>query len=123
VDQSGVIAVHLRRIASGRAHDGRGCFSAFPVGDKIAQLEQRGSWAYERSTPAYHFFCYFYNSVRLIPVDLADNLRKWGGFHPWDPSRGVNGSVIQNDSGKDHTGRRAILWRRSRGPPGFTCVE
>ena len=28
------------------------------------------------------FFCYFYNSVSINPNDLADNLKKWGGFIP-----------------------------------------
>jgi preprotein translocase subunit SecY len=28
------------------------------------------------------FFCYFYNSVQFNPMDLADNLKKWGGFIP-----------------------------------------
>src|SRR4029078_11247233 len=28
------------------------------------------------------FFCYFYNSVAFNPHELAENLRKWGGFIP-----------------------------------------
>ena len=28
------------------------------------------------------FFCYFYNSVAFNPQELAENLRKWGGFIP-----------------------------------------
>jgi preprotein translocase subunit SecY len=28
------------------------------------------------------FFCYFYTSVTFNPVDVADNLRKYGGFIP-----------------------------------------
>ncbi|MBI4054639.1 MAG: preprotein translocase subunit SecY [Elusimicrobia bacterium] len=28
------------------------------------------------------FFCYFYNSVSINPNDLAENMRKWGGFIP-----------------------------------------
>ncbi|MCS7231119.1 MAG: preprotein translocase subunit SecY [Elusimicrobiota bacterium] len=28
------------------------------------------------------FFCYFYNSIILNPQDLADNMKKWGGFIP-----------------------------------------
>jgi preprotein translocase subunit SecY len=28
------------------------------------------------------FFCYFYNSVQFNPTDLAENLKKWGGFVP-----------------------------------------
>ena len=26
------------------------------------------------------FFCYFYNSVQFNPQDMAENLKKWGGF-------------------------------------------
>jgi preprotein translocase subunit SecY len=26
------------------------------------------------------FFCYFYNSVSFNPKDIAENLKKWGGF-------------------------------------------
>lgn len=28
------------------------------------------------------FFCYFYNSVAINPKDLAENMKKWGGFVP-----------------------------------------
>jgi preprotein translocase subunit SecY len=28
------------------------------------------------------FFCYFYTAVTFNPVDVADNLRKWGGYVP-----------------------------------------
>ncbi len=28
------------------------------------------------------FFCYFYNSVAINPKDLAENMKKWGGFIP-----------------------------------------
>ena len=28
------------------------------------------------------FFCYFYNSVSINPVDLAENMKKSGGFIP-----------------------------------------
>ncbi|MBI4668451.1 MAG: preprotein translocase subunit SecY [Elusimicrobia bacterium] len=28
------------------------------------------------------FFCYFYNSIAINPQDLAENLKKWGGFIP-----------------------------------------
>ena len=28
------------------------------------------------------FFCYFYNSMTINPSDLADNMKKWGGFIP-----------------------------------------
>src|SRR5207245_8599968 len=28
------------------------------------------------------FFCYFYTAVTFNPVDVADNLKKYGGFSP-----------------------------------------
>ncbi|MBI4062797.1 MAG: preprotein translocase subunit SecY [Elusimicrobia bacterium] len=28
------------------------------------------------------FFCYFYNSIAINPNDLAENMKKWGGFIP-----------------------------------------
>jgi len=28
------------------------------------------------------FFCYFYNSIAINPQDLAENMKKWGGFIP-----------------------------------------
>lgn len=28
------------------------------------------------------FFCYFYNSITLNPRDIAENMKKWGGFVP-----------------------------------------
>ena len=28
------------------------------------------------------FFCYFYTAVTFKPVDVADNLKKYGGFIP-----------------------------------------
>ncbi len=28
------------------------------------------------------FFCYFYNSIAINPKDLADNMKRWGGFIP-----------------------------------------
>ena len=30
------------------------------------------------------FFCYFYTAVTFNPVDVADNLKKFGGFIPGD---------------------------------------
>ncbi len=28
------------------------------------------------------FFCFFYTAVTFNPVDVADNLKKWGGYIP-----------------------------------------
>ncbi|HVO33075.1 MAG TPA: preprotein translocase subunit SecY [Elusimicrobiota bacterium] len=82
VDQSGVIAVIFAvsllampmTIATFSPH------SAWAA--RVAQWE-RGNWVYECFYAGLIiFFCYFYNSVQFNPNDLADNLRKWGGFIP-----------------------------------------
>ncbi|MBI3298015.1 MAG: preprotein translocase subunit SecY [Elusimicrobia bacterium] len=49
----------------------------------VVGFMNNGSWHYQ---VAYSlliiFFCYFYNSVSINPVDLADNMKKSGGFVP-----------------------------------------
>ncbi|MFA6583962.1 MAG: preprotein translocase subunit SecY, partial [Elusimicrobiaceae bacterium] len=43
----------------------------------------RGSWIYEAIYGLLIvFFCYFYNSVSINPKELAENMKKWGGFIP-----------------------------------------
>jgi preprotein translocase subunit SecY len=83
VDQSGVIAVIF-------------AVSLLAVPMTIAQFFPQSHWAllvqkWERGTNWIYeliyasliiFFCYFYNSVAFNPTELADNLRKWGGFIP-----------------------------------------
>ncbi len=82
VDQSGVIAVIF-------------AVSLLTVPLTIAQFMPDSVWAtriakWENGNPLYQlvyasliiFFCYFYNSVAFNPTELADNLRKWGGFIP-----------------------------------------
>ncbi len=49
----------------------------------ISSFWNRGGVIYELVyTILIIFFCYFYNSIILNPQDLADNLKKWGGFIP-----------------------------------------
>ena len=81
VDQSGVIAVIFAV-----------SLLSFPV--TIAAFSPEASWArrvndlLNRNTWWYNaayaaliiFFCYFYNSVSFNPKDIAENLKKWGGF-------------------------------------------
>jgi preprotein translocase subunit SecY len=83
VDQSGVIAVIFAASllqfpvtiasfspSSGWAH-------------KISDLFGRGSlWFLSLEAALIIFFCYFYNSVSFNPKDIAENLKKWGGFVP-----------------------------------------
>jgi preprotein translocase subunit SecY len=83
VDQSGVIAVIF-------------AVSLLTVPLTIVQFNQKADWAqklgrfWSSGNPWYEvlyaaliiFFCYFYNSVSINPDDLADNMKKWGGFIP-----------------------------------------
>lgn len=83
VDQSGVIAVIFAVSLLAVPMTVAAFFPHSAWAARIAQMEQRGSWIYELVYAGLIiFFCYFYNSVSFNPTDLADNLRKWGGFIP-----------------------------------------
>jgi preprotein translocase subunit SecY len=81
VDQSGVIAVIFSV-----------SLLSFPVtiasfspqsswAHKVNDIFNHGKWWYNASYAALIiFFCYFYNSVSFNPKDIAENLKKWGGF-------------------------------------------
>jgi preprotein translocase subunit SecY len=83
VDQSGVIAVIFAA-----------SLLQFPM--TIASFAPQSAWARRVSDLFNHnnawflvieaaliiFFCYFYNSVSFNPKDIAENLKKWGGFVP-----------------------------------------
>ncbi len=83
VDQSGVIAVIF-------------AVSLLSVPYTIGSFNPQAAWAQtmmnwlNRTSVLYQliyvaliiFFCYFYNSVSINPKDLADNMKKWGGFIP-----------------------------------------
>ena len=83
VDQSGVIAVIF-------------AMSLLSVPYTIMQFNPQAAWANTMMnlmspTSIFYqilyggliiFFCYFYNSVSINPKDLADNMKKWGGFVP-----------------------------------------
>ncbi|MBI5245937.1 MAG: preprotein translocase subunit SecY [Elusimicrobia bacterium] len=83
VDQSGVIAVIFAlsllsvpvTIATFMPESERsGSFMRFFQG---------GNWWYDAIYAGLIiFFCYFYNSVSINPVDLAENMKKSGGFIP-----------------------------------------
>lgn len=50
---------------------------------KFIEWWMRGSLLYEILYAALIiFFCYFYNSITLNPKDIAENMKKWGGFIP-----------------------------------------
>ena len=83
VDQSGVIAVIF-------------AMSLLSVPMTVIQFNPQAGWAtmlmdiLSPGSLIYQFiyagliifFCYFYNSVSINPKDLADNMKKWGGFIP-----------------------------------------
>jgi preprotein translocase subunit SecY len=49
----------------------------------VSQALRPGDWRYEVTyVLLIIFFCYFYTSVIFNPVDIADNLKKHGGFVP-----------------------------------------
>ncbi|MFN3551184.1 MAG: preprotein translocase subunit SecY, partial [Endomicrobiia bacterium] len=50
---------------------------------KISSFWNRGGILYELVYAfLIVFFCYFYNSIILNPQELAENMKKWGGFIP-----------------------------------------
>ncbi|MBI5881628.1 MAG: preprotein translocase subunit SecY [Elusimicrobia bacterium] len=54
-----------------------------PWAQTIMQFWSGGNWIYQVLYAALIiFFCYFYNSVSINPVDLAENMKKSGGFIP-----------------------------------------
>ena len=83
VDQSGVIAVIF-------------AVSLMSVPYTIGSFNPGAPWAQKLMAMMNHtsilyqlvyvglivFFCYFYNSVSINPKDLAENMKKWGGFIP-----------------------------------------
>jgi len=54
-----------------------------PWAVKMMEWWSRGNWLYQvLYAGLVIFFCYFYNSVSINPTDLADNMKKSGGFVP-----------------------------------------
>jgi preprotein translocase subunit SecY len=54
-----------------------------PITDKISVMMTPGNFAYELLYVAFIiFFCYFYTAVSFNPVDVAENMKKYGGFVP-----------------------------------------
>jgi preprotein translocase subunit SecY len=50
---------------------------------KITDVLQPGDWRYNvLYVGLIIFFCYFYTAVTFNPVDVADNMKKYGGFIP-----------------------------------------
>ncbi|MBI3091083.1 MAG: preprotein translocase subunit SecY [Candidatus Tectomicrobia bacterium] len=58
-------------------------FMAVPWVQDIAGLISPGRWLYTLSTVILiFFFCYFYTAIIFNPVDVADNVKNYGGFIP-----------------------------------------
>jgi preprotein translocase subunit SecY len=58
-------------------------FSQNPAALRLAELFMPGTWLYiALSAGLILFFTYFYTSIIFNPIDLAENLRKQGGFIP-----------------------------------------
>ena len=52
------------------------------------------------------FFCYFYTAVSFNPVDVADNMKKYGGFVPGiRPGRRHD---LRHFLAEDHLGSKAV---------------
>jgi preprotein translocase subunit SecY len=50
---------------------------------KVTDILQPGDWRYNVLYVGLNiFFCYFYTAVTFNPVDVADNMKKYGGFIP-----------------------------------------
>jgi preprotein translocase subunit SecY len=84
VDQSGVIAV-IFAVSLLTVPVTAGMFfgQQNPAVVKFMEFWSRGNWVYQIVYALLViFFCYFYNSVSINPQDLADNMKKSGGFVP-----------------------------------------
>jgi preprotein translocase subunit SecY len=58
-------------------------FIKHPITRSISDALTPGSVGYELLFVAFIiFFCYFYTAVTFNPVDVADNMKKYGGFVP-----------------------------------------
>src|SRR2546429_4331403 len=54
-----------------------------PAFKPFADAMTRGGWIYDGLyVIGIIFFCYFYTAVTFNPVDVADNLKKYGGYIP-----------------------------------------
>lgn len=58
-------------------------FIDMPWMQAVAEALTPGNWTYELLFIGFiFFFCYFYTAVTFNPVDVADNMKKNGGFIP-----------------------------------------
>lgn len=83
VDQSGVIAVIFALSLLSVPVTVVTFAPDQPWAQGVMGFFQNGGWVYDGVYAGLIlFFCYFYNSVSINPVDLAENMKKSGGFIP-----------------------------------------
>ncbi|MFQ5551622.1 MAG: preprotein translocase subunit SecY [Gemmatimonadales bacterium] len=72
-------------------------FTTVPMLQGLADAFQPGSaWYYVSYALAIIFFTYFYTSIIFNPVDLAENLKKQGGFVPGVKPGAATADYIEN---------------------------
>jgi len=58
-------------------------FINIPVVQQFAKMLSPGNWLYNVFYVAFIvFFCYFYTAVTFNPADVAENIKKHGGYIP-----------------------------------------
>ncbi|MFH1715060.1 MAG: preprotein translocase subunit SecY [Elusimicrobiota bacterium] len=83
VNQSGVIAVIFAISIMSFPMTMAQFFPEASVAKTIATWWGSGSGMYELIYAGLIiFFCYFYTAITFNPIDLAENMKKWGGFVP-----------------------------------------
>ncbi len=83
IDQSGVIAVIFAMSVLSLPLTIAQFMPENPMAQKLMEYIGRGNLVYSLIYVALIiFFCYFYNSMSFNPKDIAENMKKWGGFIP-----------------------------------------
>ncbi len=83
VDQSGVIAVIFASAVMLVPAQIAQFFPDVNIMQDISAKLVPGKWLYMLiSSGLIIFFCYFYTAITFNPNDLAENMKKWGGFIP-----------------------------------------
>ena len=84
---------------------------------RISEALQPGDWRYNTVYVALIiFFCYFYTAVTFNPVDVADNMKKYGGFIPGIRPGKATADVHRQGADPHHLRRRALHLGRLRAP-------
>ena len=84
---------------------------------EFASVMHPADWRYNTVfTILNMFFAFFYTSVMFNPVDVADNLKKSGGFVPGIRPGKNTAQVHRARAVADHVRRRALPLRRLHDP-------